>query len=424
MARRTVPAWALQHLKERLPAHAPPLNVVVHRRGVVIANTRAGAAIVTKKPFGRPTLQLVASPRERVRLACPSCKEALEFRSVPLPARVHCGRCGRSIGLDARGRLADGIGAEPAAVPPVPPPPASKSPAALAREALAAAETQGRGAATVEAAIRQAVQRQAGEWLGPAVEQERRQLDSMKTTFINNAAHELQTPMTPLLLSLENLERGNLPKERSQLAVQQVLRNAKRLEDVITRVVKVAQVQARPLQVHRARVDLGDLLREARDAWQDRADAAGVRLHVVTLRPTRADADRVRLLELLDHLLSNALRFTPAGGKVTLAVQRTPESAVLSVTDTGCGVPPADAERVFEPFVQLEAARDQTQAGLGLGLFFARAIAAAHGGRIRLVPGPRGKGTRVETILPRAKRGRTTRAAVPPSSPTSPEVRP
>jgi signal transduction histidine kinase len=423
MARRTVPAWALQHLKEKLPAHARPLNVVVHRRGVVIANTRAGAAIVTKRPFGKPTLQLVASPRERVRLACPACKEALEFRSIPLPGRVHCGRCGRSIELDARGRAADGSPVQPPAAPPAPLPHASKSPAALAREALAAAEAKAGGGAT-EAAIRQAVQQQAGDWLGPAVEQERRQLDTMKATFINNAAHELQTPMTPLLLSLENLERGNLPKERSQLAVQQVLRNAKRLEDVITRVVKVAQVQARPLQVQCARVDLGDLLREARDAWQGRADAAGVRLHVVTLRPTSADADRIRLLELLDHLLSNAIRFTPPGGRVTLAVQRTPESAVLSVTDTGCGVPRADAERVFEPFVQLEAARDQTQAGLGLGLFFARAIADAHGGTIRLLPGPRSKGTRVEVTLPRAKRERTPRAILKPSSPPSPEVRP
>lgn len=100
---KNVPAWALNHLRENLPRDAAILNVQHHRRGVVVANTRIGAAVVTKRLFGEPVMSFLANPRERVRFDCQVCAESLEFRRLELPALVHCGLCGSRYAIDQAG---------------------------------------------------------------------------------------------------------------------------------------------------------------------------------------------------------------------------------------------------------------------------------------------------------------------------------
>ncbi len=103
MPENNVPAWALNHLKENLPADAVLLNAALHRRGVVVANTRIGAVVVTKRWFGEPRHELLANPRERVHFQCEVCQEQLEFRRLDLPALVHCGICGSKYAIDTNG---------------------------------------------------------------------------------------------------------------------------------------------------------------------------------------------------------------------------------------------------------------------------------------------------------------------------------
>ncbi|MES2153658.1 MAG: hypothetical protein V4510_00800 [bacterium] len=103
MPETNLPAWALNHLKENLPADAVLLNAAVHRRGVVVANTRIGAVVVTKRWFGEPRHELLANPRERVNFQCVVCQEQLEFRRLDLPALVHCGICGSKYAIDTSG---------------------------------------------------------------------------------------------------------------------------------------------------------------------------------------------------------------------------------------------------------------------------------------------------------------------------------
>jgi signal transduction histidine kinase len=123
-----------------------------------------------------------------------------------------------------------------------------------------------------------------------------------------------------------------------------------------------------------------------------------------------------RLDEMAGHLVYNALRFTPRGGKATVRVAAAGPMAQLIVEDTGVGIPHEELGRIFEPFVQLEAARHQTEAGLGLGLFFARAAAEAHGGTLTAQSAGPGQGARFIAEMPggAAPAGLSTPALVLP----------
>ena len=262
-------------------------------------------------------------------------------------------------------------------------------------------------ASLVARSIRYAVERRRTEL--EALEARRREeelrqrarLDAMKTTFINSAAHELQTPMTPLLVSLHLLSQKDVTDARVRRdALEKAVRNADRLEGVIEGILKVSRVQAGMVRLERIPVRLADVARKAVGSWQGKADAHGVALRVQE-EPVSIQGDAERLEELVGHLLYNAIRFTPRGGTATVSVRADGARALLEVSDTGVGIPPGEAERIFEPFVQLEAAHQQTEAGFGLGLFFARAIADSHGGTLRAESPGVGQGARFVLDLPR-----------------------
>ncbi|MFO1533015.1 MAG: sensor histidine kinase [Thermoplasmatota archaeon] len=401
MARRTVPAWALAHL-DGLPPTSPVVNVYRHRRGVVVANTVDGAAVVTKRAFRAPRLQFLPHPRQRLNVSC-TCGTRVEFRHSELPATAHCPSCGAALPMAAPGaaapapeearcqaRTASGVRCRLAATAGATTCGAhapGRSQAAWAKEALETARRRS-GPGGIRAALHEAVRAVP---LAPPGD-----LEAMKRTFINSAAHELRTPMTPLLLSLHALESNADGAGRP--AVQQAVRSAKRLEDVIGRLLQVAQLQAAPLRAHVAPTDVAALVAAAVASWQARADAAGVSLRARTPVRLRLACDGARVREMLDHLLSNAIRFTPAGGRVRVTAVRKGRAVEVAVADTGPGIPAADRERVLEPFVQLGNAAQQTQGGLGLGLFFAAAVAKAHGGDLRVADGR--KGARLVARLP------------------------
>ncbi|MFO1532947.1 MAG: ATP-binding protein [Thermoplasmatota archaeon] len=262
-------------------------------------------------------------------------------------------------------------------------------------------------ASLVARSIRYAVERRRTEL--EAMEARRREeelrqrarLDAMKTTFINTAAHELQTPMTPLLVSLHLLQDARTEPRVRHDALEKAARNAQRLEGVIEAILKVSRVQAGMVRLERSRVRLEDVARRAVEHWRGRADAAGLTL-AVDGPGAEVVGDTERLDELFGHLLYNAIRFTPRGGSVAVQVRTVGAAAVAEVEDDGPGIPAADVERIFEPFVQLEAARTQTEAGFGLGLFFARAVAEQHGGTLKAGTGQSGRGARLTISLPRA----------------------
>jgi signal transduction histidine kinase len=152
-----------------------------------------------------------------------------------------------------------------------------------------------------------------------------------------------------------------------------------------------------PLEVDR--VDLAHLVGAAVRFVEDRARARGIDLTVAVDPDLACDADPRRLKQVLINLLANAVKFTPEGGKVAIAADRTDDGIEIRVADTGPGIAAEDLERVLQPFVQADGRLERLHEGTGLGLPLSRAIAEAHGGTLHL-ESPPGGGTTAVVRLP------------------------
>jgi signal transduction histidine kinase len=164
-----------------------------------------------------------------------------------------------------------------------------------------------------------------------------------------------------------------------------VSRSSHRLLRLVDDLLFVARLQSGRLELNASRLDLTELARQAAEEASGRADAKDLNLVVDVNGAVPVEADRGRIFQLLDNLISNAIKFTPDGGSVEIRVQRDGR-AVLEVCDTGVGFTEAEAARVFERFYRTETALERQVPGTGLGLFIAHAITEAHGGYISAHP--------------------------------------
>lgn len=204
-----------------------------------------------------------------------------------------------------------------------------------------------------------------------------------KDDFLANVSHELRTPLTSVLGYIDLLRSApGLPQNvRDGLTV--VRRNAERLQRLVTDLLTAASggVDARP-----APCDLAKIVRLALASAAPAAEAAGIALHDATVdRPLPAVVDAERVAQLLDNLISNAIKYTLLGGSVTVRAARTRGGAEITVSDTGIGMSEEEAASVFERFYRAEAARAARVPGIGLGLAIAKAIVEAHHGSIECV---------------------------------------
>lgn len=234
-----------------------------------------------------------------------------------------------------------------------------------------------------------------------------RESERIKDEFFALVSHELRTPLTSILGFLELVldeEEPLDPAVRRQLEV--VHRNARRLMRLVGDMLFVAQAQGGRLSIQRRAVDLGEVAAQSVEAARPAAEDAKVvlRLHAEPVPAVLGDHDR--LGQLLDNLVSNAVKFTPAGGDVVVHVGagEEPGRASVDVVDTGPGVAPDDLERLFERFYRAPEATAASVPGMGLGLTIVQAIAQAHGGSVRVASRP-GEGLAVHVELPYAADG-------------------
>jgi heavy metal sensor kinase len=216
--------------------------------------------------------------------------------------------------------------------------------------------------------------------------------------FTADAAHELRTPLTALRGGLEVALRA----PRSAPELERVLRDSLEEADRLTRLVEGLLVLSRATAgsgLARERVDLEPLLLEALDLGARLAHGTGVAVRLGDVSPAAVAGDPAALSRLVRNLAENAVRYTPAGGVVELSLRTADGAALLTVADTGIGIDPEDAERIFEPFVRLDAARSRETGGAGLGLAIARSIAVAHGGTLTVTSAPKA-GSRFTLRLP------------------------
>jgi signal transduction histidine kinase len=208
--------------------------------------------------------------------------------------------------------------------------------------------------------------------------------DRLKDEFVALISHDLRTPLTSIMGYIElALDEELEPETRSYLEV--VARSSSRLLRLVDDLLFVARLQSGRLDLNTTRIDLNEIARQSAEEARGRADAKDLQLLVDVDGPVPVDADRGRIFQLLDNLISNAIKFTPDGGTVEIRVAAD-GAARLEVCDTGVGFTHAEAARVFERFYRTEAAMERQVPGTGLGLFIAHAIADAHGGRISAHP--------------------------------------
>jgi signal transduction histidine kinase len=209
-------------------------------------------------------------------------------------------------------------------------------------------------------------------------------LDKFKTAFINMAAHELGTPLTPIKVQVHMLKRSAATGRTERVAhdLELLERNVNRLVKLVGDVLDGARAQASQLKITRSRVDLSDIMLDAVESYLRPAEEADLRIEVEPCGDLPVEADAARISQVLYNFLSNATKFTPAGGCVRVASERVGDRAVVRVTDTGPGLSAWQLERLFQPFSQVHDPQQVTAAGTGLGLYISRSIVEQHGGRI------------------------------------------
>jgi signal transduction histidine kinase/CheY-like chemotaxis protein len=241
-----------------------------------------------------------------------------------------------------------------------------------------------------------------------------------KDQFLATLSHELRSPLNAILAWTHLLRRGRIDGDRMEHALNVIERNARLQARLIEDLLDVSRIASGKLHVELEHVDLRQLIRSlaesARAAFEAKQVELAVELGTVPL-PVHADPERLQ--QVLGNLLSNALKFTPTGGRVIVTARGAGPDVEVAVQDTGIGMTPEVLARVFERFHQADSSIGRRHGGLGLGLAIARHIVEVHGGTIAAESGGADRGSTFRLRLARASTGKVvtirerTRAAAP-----------
>ncbi|MDB4991589.1 MAG: hypothetical protein JWN04_6767 [Myxococcaceae bacterium] len=223
----------------------------------------------------------------------------------------------------------------------------------------------------------------------------------IKDDFIATVSHELRTPLSAILGWARLLGVGNLSAEKQLQAIQIVERNAKAQAHLIEDLLDVSRILSGKLRLEVTLLEPVDVVEAALDVVRSTADAKGVKLESILdpqAGPLKGDADRLQ--QVVWNLLTNAVKFTPKGGRVQVRLMRIDASVELVVQDNGQGIDPDFLPFVFEKFRQAETAASKTHRGLGLGLSIVKYLVEAHGGTIRAASAGTGQGAEFRVRFP------------------------
>jgi signal transduction histidine kinase len=231
------------------------------------------------------------------------------------------------------------------------------------------------------------------------------EIDRLRRDLVANVSHELRTPISALQAVLENLVDDVEPPDPDTLRT--MLSQVQRLGRLVQQLLDLSRLESGAVPLERRPFEIGPLLEQAAEESRMHAERGmelDVRLTVDVEPPALGlDGDPERVHQVVANLLENAIRYSPAGGRVVVRARRNGAGVVIEVADQGPGIPPNEAGRVFERFYRADPARTSGDGGSGLGLAIARWIVELHGGAIRAEQNePRG--CRVVVSLPGALR--------------------
>jgi signal transduction histidine kinase len=227
-------------------------------------------------------------------------------------------------------------------------------------------------------------------------------LDELKSDFMATMSHELRTPLTSIIGYSDMLLSGmtGTLDEKQTSFIESILKNGETLLNLINDILDLTKIEAGKLELRREAVDLRAALLGVLPVVKPRA--AEKRIKVSTFLPTDlpvVDADAGKLNQILLNLLTNAIKYTPDNGSVSVEARRSTSLVEIWVTDTGIGVAKEDQERIFQRFTQIDSSTTRSQGGTGLGLAITKELVELHGGRIR-VQSQLGKGSSFIFTIP------------------------
>jgi two-component system phosphate regulon sensor histidine kinase PhoR len=213
---------------------------------------------------------------------------------------------------------------------------------------------------------------------------ELRKLERVRRDFVANVSHEFRTPLTAIQGFAETLLAGALddPQNRTRF-LEIILEHSRRLARLTEDLLVLSKMDAERLELEIRRLSVAQLIESCLETAQRRAVEKDLRISV-NMPPGLPDiaGDRRRLAEVLQNLLDNAIQYTLPGGQIIVSAENAVDEVILTVTDTGIGIPKADQSRIFERFYRVDAARSREAGGTGLGLAIAKHLVEVHGGRL------------------------------------------
>lgn len=240
-----------------------------------------------------------------------------------------------------------------------------------------------------------------------------------KDEFLATLSHELRTPLSAILGWTQILMRSKEPTtERQRRAVEVIDRNARAQARLIDDLLDLSRIMAGKVSLDLQQLSIADIAQSALESVRPLADAKGIRLRALVDQGRMVvSGDQARLQQIVWNLLTNGIKFTPAGGHVELLLRRVNSHIELCVTDTGIGIPESFLPHVFDRFSQRDSSSTRQQGGLGLGLAISKQLAELHGGTIRASSPGENQGSTFRVELPMAlalsdeKRERSASAA-------------
>jgi two-component system sensor histidine kinase BarA len=229
-----------------------------------------------------------------------------------------------------------------------------------------------------------------------------KELDRLKSNFLATMSHELRTPLTSVIgyseMMLEGLGGPLTAEQREYLGI--IMEKGENLLQLITSILDISKIEAGRVRLVLSEVDAPQLMRDAVATVLPLARKKGLKVAVEAGTLPRFQADRDKLRQCLVNLCSNAVKFTPAGGSITVSAEKLPEERIaIRVTDTGIGITDEHVDRVFDVFYQVDGSSTREYGGAGLGLAIVKSFVEAHGGEVG-VTSVSGSGSTFSLVLP------------------------
>jgi len=257
------------------------------------------------------------------------------------------------------------------------------------------------GVGSVLAVASDVTEREVADRERRAANEALREADRRKDVFIATLAHELRNPLAPIGNAVEIMRLAG--DEKTQVRAREMIdRQLHQLVHLVDDLLDVSRISQGKLELRRERIEVQAVLRSAVETSRPLIDAGR---HELVIEPGPVpgivvDGDLTRLTQVVANLLNNAAKYTPAGGRITLATLRDGDDAVIRVSDTGIGIPADRLPEVFEMFAQVERSSARAQGGLGIGLALVRRLVEMHGGSVVAQSAGPGQGSRFEVRLP------------------------